>query len=194
MPALFDEANKLRRLTVEVMRRLAEDGIGTVLADFPGCNESRRPLTAQTLEGWRQAALAASDHFGASHVLTMRGGALLAPADMPGWNYAPIAGRQVLRPMLRARTLSAREAGAEETIRDLELLGRSDGIELAGWTLGRALFCALETATLPDESAQMRIEQDMIGGSGLWMRAEPGESRDQADALAAAIAQGIPAQ
>ncbi|WP_338445231.1 hypothetical protein V5F89_08525 [Pelagerythrobacter marensis] len=191
LPALFDEANKLRRFTVEVMRCLADDGIASVLADFPGCNESRRPLDTQTLEGWRHAALAAAGHFEATHVLTLRGGALLAPTDMPGWNYAPIAGRQVLRPMLRARTLSAREAGTEETTGGLAQLGRSEGIELAGWSLGRDLFRELEAADLPSQSAQVRIEQDALGGSGLWLRAEPGESREQAEALAAAVGQGM---
>ena len=31
----------------------------------------------------------------------------------------------------------------------------------------------------------------MIGGPGLWLRAEPGENRAQADALAAIIAMGL---
>ena len=33
----------------------------------------------------------------------------------------------------------------------------------------------------------------MLGGGGLWLRAEPGEDRAQADALAAIIAIGIKA-
>jgi len=35
------------------------------------------------------------------------------------------------------------------------------------------------------------IDQDMVGGSGLWLRAEPDEDRAQADALAAILAIGI---
>jgi hypothetical protein len=188
LPAFFDEANKLRRLTVEVMRRLADAGIATVLPDLPGCNESRQPLEAQTLDHWRQAARAAADHFEASHVLTVRAGALVAPPEMAGWNYAPVGGRQVLRSMLRARTIAAREAGIEETIGTLEEQGRSKGIELAGWTLGAAMFRALEEAAPAAETAQAKIAQDALEGGGLWLRAEPGESAAQADGIAAAVA------
>ena len=95
LPALFDEANKLRRLTVEVMRRLDGAGVDSVLPDLPGCNESRQPLEAQTLDHWREAARAAATHCGATHVLTLRGGALTAPSELPGWAYSPVAGRQV---------------------------------------------------------------------------------------------------
>jgi hypothetical protein len=33
----------------------------------------------------------------------------------------------------------------------------------------------------------------MLGGSGLWLRAEPGESRQQSEALAAIVAVGLSA-
>ena len=36
VPALFDEANKLRRFTVDAMRRLAAAGVTTILPDLPG--------------------------------------------------------------------------------------------------------------------------------------------------------------
>ena len=49
-PALFDEANKLRRRhTVEVIRRLDAAGIDCLLPDLPGCGESLSPLAEQTL-------------------------------------------------------------------------------------------------------------------------------------------------
>lgn len=191
LPALFDEANKLRRLTAEVMQRLDGAGIDTVLPDLPGCNESRQPLQAQSLDHWRQCAMAAAAHFSATHVLTLRGGVLTAPPEMPGWNYAPVAGRQVLRAMLRARTIAAREAGREETIEALQQTGRREGVELAGWPLGPDLFAQLENAVAQPDSAQVEIAQEALGGSGLWLRAEPDESPEQADALVAAIAIGV---
>lgn len=188
LPALFDEANKLRRLTVEVMQRLDTAGIDSVLPDLPGCNESRQPLEAQSLDHWRECAVAAAAHFFATHVLTLRGGALVAPSKMPGWTYAPVAGRQVLRAMLRARTIAAREAGREETTETLQQIGRSEGVELAGWHLGPALFTQLEAAAPQPDSPQVEIEQAAVGGSPLWLRAEPDDSPEQADALAALIA------
>lgn len=188
LPALFDEANKMRRFTVEVLRRLDLSGIDGFLPDLPGCNDSRIPLDTQTLEGWRLAAQAAADHFKATHLLTIRGGALLAPDGLPGWRMAPAGGKQVLRAMLRARTIAAKEAGREETMEQLSALGRSSGVELAGWPLGPSMFAALEEAAVPENARLAEVAQSDLGGGGLWLRAEPDEDPEQSDALAAIIA------
>ena len=60
LPAWFDEGNKLRHFTVEVMRRLDGAGIDSFLPDLPGCNESLAPLEQQTLESWRTEAAEAA--------------------------------------------------------------------------------------------------------------------------------------
>ena len=191
IPALFDEANKLRRMTVEVMRRLDHSGVDCFLPDWPGCNESRAKLCEQSLESWRAAAAAAASAFQVTHILSLRAGALLAPEGLPGWRYAPTGGRQVLRAMLRARTIVAREAGREETMDSLQELGRAEGVELAGWSLGAAMFSQLEGAKVPDNPLLTEIEQSSLGGGGLWLRAEPDEDPEQADALAAIVAVGL---
>lgn len=189
LPAWFDEANKLRRQTVEIMRRLDLSGIDSILPDLSGCNESEAPLGEQTLEGWREGAQAAAAHFAATHALTIRAGALLAPVGLPGWSYAPLGGRQVLRAMLRARTIAAKEAGRIERTDDLQAIGRREGIELAGWNLGHPLYVALETAEAGTGLAE--IEHAVVGGPALWLRAEPDEDPQQADALAAILAIGL---
>lgn len=189
VPALFDEANRLRRLTVEVMRRLDAAGIDCFLPDLPGCNESLQPLESQTLDSWRGAMQAATEHFGATHVLGIRGGALILP-DLPGWRYAPVKGANLLRQMLRARIVVAKEAGLAETQEGLLDLGSREGLELVGYRLGPALLTQLQAA---EPTAATDIAQDLVGGSGLWLRAEPGEDRAQADALAAILAVGIKA-
>jgi hypothetical protein len=188
-PALFEEANRMRRLTVEVMRRLDAAGIDCFLPDLPGCNESVASLSGQTLDTWREALAAAARHFAASHVLTLRGGALVQP-DLPGWRYAPVKGANLLRQMLRARIMVSREAGVAETQESLLEAGRRDGLELAGYRIGAGLLTQLQDA-VPPPSAATEIAQETIGGSGLWLRAEPGEDRAQADALAAIVAVGI---
>jgi hypothetical protein len=189
LPAWFDEANKLRRQTVEVMRRLDLSGIDSMLPDLPGCNESEMPLGVQTLDGWRAAAAASARHFRATNVLTIRAGALLAPDDLPGWAYAPIDGKRMLRSMLRARTIASREAGRAERSEDLLVLAREHGIELGGWHLGAAMFRDLEEAAL--NHGLVGIDQGALGGAGLWLRAEPDEDPEQADGLAALVAMGI---
>jgi hypothetical protein len=188
IPALFDEANKTRHLLAEVMRRLDGAGIDGFLPDLPGCNESLALLETLALESWRQAAQAAATHFAATHLLTVRAGALLAPSGLPGWRYAPIDGPGALRSLLRARTLASREAGSTETIDSLSELARSEGIELAGYRLGPAMFRDLEAAELPDAGMAREIDQGTVGGGRLWLRAEPGYDEAQADALAAIIA------
>ena len=192
IPPLFEEANKLRHQIVEVMRRLDNAGIDSVLPDLPGCNESRAHLVEQTLEGWRVSSAAAAQHFGTTHLLTVRGGALLRPAGLPGWDYAPQDGPKILRAMVRTRIISTREAGAPETREEIEATGRSEGVQLAGWSIGPALFAALESAEVPArEDCVTLIDHETLGGRPLWLRAEPDYDAAQADAIAATIAAAI---
>ena len=192
-PALFDEANRLRRLTVEVMRRLDHADIDSFLPDLPGCNESLQPLGAQDIAAWQSAMVSAAREFRATRVLAIRGGALVVPRSLPGWRYAPTGGATILRQMLRMRILSSREAGREETQGGLLEQGMAEGLELAGYRLSAAMVADLQTAMPPDETEQTIIGQDMVGGAALWLRAEPGEAPAQADALAAILTVGMKA-
>lgn len=189
LPAWFDEANKLRRFTLEVMRRLDNGGIDSLLPDLPGCNESLEPLEQQTLGSWREATKAAAEALGATHVLAIRAGALLAPDGLPGWHYAAQSGPKLLRGMVRARTIAAREAGNFETYEGLTALGRVAGLSLGGWSLGPAMVSELETAEPALAPGQSDIAQSILGGPGLWLRAEPDENAKQADCLAELVAQ-----
>lgn len=187
LPALFDEANKLRHFTVEVMRLLDANGLDSFLPDLPGCNESLAPMERQSINGWIAAADAAAQHFAASHVLSLRGGALCAPSALPEWRYAPATGASVLRGLLRARVLAAREEGREETREALLEVGRAKGLELAGYRLGPAMIRQLEIAKPSGGAALANLGQADIGGAGLWLRAEPGHDTGQASALAELI-------
>lgn len=193
VPALFDEANRLRRLTVEVMRRLDGAGIDTVLPDLPGCNESLQPIEEQTPESWVAAMGDAASCFGATHALGIRGGAMLTPAGLPTWHYAPVNGASVLRQMLRTRIAAAREAGSSETQEALLATGLREGLDLSGHRLCAEFLRQLQSLKPYPGPQLQEIRQDMVGRGGLWLRAEPGESREQADALAAILAIGIKA-
>ena len=191
VPALFDESNRMRRFTAEVMRRLDNAGVDSFLPDLPGCNESLATLGEQTVAGWQAAMAAAATHFRTSHVLAIRGGALLMPSTLPGWRYAPSKGATILRQMLRARILAAREVGREENQEGLLAEGLEQGLELGGYRFGAQFLAQFQLAIPPVSAGVSEIEQDMLGGSGLWLRAEPDEDRAQADALAAIVAIGI---
>ena len=189
LPPLFEEMNRTRRMLVEAMRALDAHGIDAVLPDLPGCNESLADFSKQSLDSWRAATARAAAHFGATHVLAVRGGALVAPADLPGWALEPAKGAGLLRQLLRARTIAAREAGREERIEDLLTLGRTDGLELAGYRCGAALIAGLETALPAAHLAPITLSE--IGGAALWLRSEPGEDAAQSAALAARISAEI---
>jgi len=192
VPPLFEEMNRTRRLLVETMRRLDAAGIDSFLPDLPGCNESTQSFEAQSLHGWRAAMALAARHFAATHVLAVRGGALVFPVALPGWVLEPVKGATILRQMVRARVIAAREAGSSEDSAELLEAGRSEGLELAGYRLGAALVAGLESAR-PEDEGQREIRQSDLGGGALWLRSEPGESPEQAGALARIIAEGIDA-
>jgi hypothetical protein len=191
LPALFDEANKLRHLTVEVLRRLDVIGIDAFLPDLPGCNESAAPLEHQTLTRWTAAAQAAASHFAATHTLAIRAGALCAPANLPALRYAPATGSSLLRGLLRARIIASKEAGIEEDREALLERGRCEGLELAGYRLGAQMVRELESAEPTGGAALVNIAQADLGGAGLWLRAEPDHSPEQADALAQRVAEAM---
>lgn len=191
IPALFEEAGRMRRLTLEVMRRLDGAGIDCFLPDFPGCNESLQRLETQTCESWTLAMAAAAQQLRATHVLAIRGGALLMPEVLPGWRYAPVKGATMLRQMLRARIMASREAGVSETQEGLLEAGLEHGLTASGYQLGADFLRRFQSLIPPVTPRIAEIDQEMVGGGGLWLRAEPGEDRAQADALAAIVAVGI---
>ncbi|AWW74906.1 hypothetical protein CD351_10765 [Erythrobacter sp. KY5] len=188
VPAWFDEANKLRRFTIETMRALDEDGVDSFLPDLPGTNESLVPLENQSIASWQSAARDVSEQVGATHVLAIRAGALIAPHDLPGWLYAPQTGPKQLRAMLRARTIASRESGIDESGEGLLEIGRREGLTLAGWRIGHEMLREMETAEPAPNNAHTTIAQKELGGPGLWLRAEPDEDAAQSAALAAIVA------
>lgn len=186
LPAWFDEGNKTRHFTIEMMRALERRGVASVLPDLPGCNESLAALEDQTLASWRAAASATAEAFSCTHVLTIRAGANIAP-PLPGFSYAPLAGKSALRALLRTRVVSAKEAGRIETTDGLLQTGLTDGLDLAGYRLSAMLIADLAAAELPASTA-IPVNP---GGPGLWLRAEPEHDATQATQLAALIAQGM---
>jgi hypothetical protein len=192
-PALFDEGHKLRRFTVEVMRRLDGAGIDSFLPDLPGLNESEQDLALIEPEDWRMALEAAARHFGATHVLALRGGGLVLPGKLGGWHYGPVKGASLLRTMLRARIIAAREAGREELLDTLMDQGLAMGLELAGYSLSGEMLRQLGELVPGKQFGITVIEHELLGDGPLWLRAEPDEDSAQADALAAIVAIGIAA-
>lgn len=191
VPALFDEANKLRRFTLTLMRALDNFGIDTALPDLPGTNESLSPSHNQSLSLWRAQLTQFSHTFKATHCLTLRAGALLAPISLPGWCYSALNGSKQLGTLLRSRVVETREASQPQTREALFEIGRQKGLRLAGWELSAAMVDELQNAQFDPGSSYVPISSSDLGGSALWLRAEPGEDKDQAEALAKSISSEI---
>lgn len=175
-PALFEEANRTRRLVVTLMRQLEARGIGTSLPDLPGTGESLASLAETSFEDWREALACAAEAVGATMMLSLRGGALLDDAaGLPCWRLAPAEGASVVRDLERAGAIGG-------------------GRLLAGYEIAPAMLDALRTATVQGEARTVRLESDQapadlrLPGAPLWRRAEPDEDPALADALADDIA------
>lgn len=189
VPPLFDEMNRVRAMLVGTMRGLAGFGVMTLLPDIPGCNESLAPISAQTISGWRGAMAAAAQSLGATHVTSIRGGALIdSDIALPHWRLASVKGGSLLKTMLRTRIASDREAGQSSSIESLMGDARNAPIDLSGYVLGAKMLAELESAE-PDLSgrAYEAVLGEGIAGKPLWLRAEPMEDADMSMTLAAEL-------
>jgi hypothetical protein len=187
IPPLLDEMNRMRRVLVSAMRDLAGRGAGSVLIDLPGCNESMAALQDQDLAGWRKAVAECAGQLGATHVASLRGGALVDDAaPLPHWRLAPAKGAWLLKTMIRTRIAGEKEAGRALTEAELLEQAAAGPIELAGNLLGPAVVAQLQSAE-PVQLASLterKLGED-IAGSPLWLRAEPQDDPAFAAAIAA---------
>lgn len=176
LPALFEEANRMRRFTVLVMRNLADRKIGTVLPDLPGCGESLSDLADVALTDWQEAVLSLTGTMLGS--VAIRGGALLDGESVNRWRLAPETGERLLRDMVRATAFSDDVASS-----DLDQQARSRPTRLAGNLINPALYTALQSA-VPSGAAHV----SEVDGPKLWRAAEPGDDPDYARKVADDIA------
>jgi hypothetical protein len=190
VPPLFDEMNRVRRMVAQAMRGLAERDIGSMLIDLPGCNESGADLWRQDLKSWTEAMGVAASQLGATHIASLRGGALIdhgAPA-LPHWRLAPAKGSSLIKTMIRARIAGDREAGRGTTEAGLIAAAKQGPIKLAGYRLGQNMVATLSDA-LPQMLPRLTVRtlgQD-VEGSPLWLRAEPQDDAVMSASIAADI-------
>jgi hypothetical protein len=188
IPPLFDEMNRMRRVLVSVARMLGQRGMFVIMPDLPGTNESLAPLPEQTLASWRQALSTAAQDLRVTHVVSVRGSALLDDAlpGLPVWRLAPVKGASLIKTMIRTRIASDKENGVATSSEALLEQGRAEGLELAGNMLGAGMIADLET-TVPHESPLVTLGDLGEKGSALWLRAEPQDDPVMATAMADAL-------
>ncbi len=194
LPALFEEASRMRRFTVSLMRGLGARGIGSALPDLPGTGESLEALEAVSFEDWQGAAGSVADAIRAREgrclSVAIRGGALLDGVADHRWRLAPETGERLLRDLVRATALTGRLSA-----KDIDGAARTTATLLAGNRLSPAMYLALVGATLPEIAARtVRIEGDaaeadaLLTGDRLWRAAEPGDDSAMATAAVDDIA------
>jgi hypothetical protein len=175
---LFEEANHCRKLVADIMRALDLHGIGSSLADLPGTGESLTDIASVRIADWR----ATIERQAPAFIASFRGGALVDEvASRAVWRFSPETGMRIVRDLKRATLASAGAA------------------LYAGHPLSDAFLSELEAATpFPVPSLRtVRLEDDpgeadtKVTGSPLWRRAEPGEDRALAAALAADLADWV---
>lgn len=178
LPPLFEEANRMRRILVQVMRGLSEGGIGSALPDLPGTNDSLVATVDARFENWGAAVAALADTLPRPLLtVAVRGGALLdgfAQADAR-WRLAPESGKRLLRDMIRATALTGGVKAGE-----LETQARTAPTRLAGNLIHPELFIALDAAQAEAVEARVAVIGETLGesdvtfdGSPPWRRAEP---------------------
>lgn len=189
LPALFEEANRMRRFTVEMMRALANHGIASVLPDLPGTGDSLVETADVRIDDWHDAAAACAEAAGATISVAVRGGALCDGWAARRWRLDPIAGAAILRDMARATAFSSGQSA-----RELVENATRSGAMLAGNHLSAPLACALSAAGLEGEARVVVVGEGAtprdatLTGTKLWRLAEPGEDATLSALCAADIA------
>jgi len=142
---LFEEANRTRALVVAVLRALADRGVASVLPDLPGQGDSPVPTVDARLADWRTAFAAATTAAAGDRVygFAIRGGTLVdgAAALTARLHLESVAGRQLVRDLLRTRRIAHAAAGQSPVADDPRAAGPP--LLLAGNRLDRSLLTAL---------------------------------------------------
>jgi hypothetical protein len=178
------------------MHELAARGFTCWLPDLPGQNDSTVGTDAVTLSDWRAAITGIVDTAGMSVVTAAwRAGALLDSQARPlaRWRMAPASGAAIVRTLARARIAADKEAGRATSLDTLLDQMRGQVTEVAGNRLSPTMVTELEAATLSDHPntrvVSVGAAAGALAGSPLWLRAEPGEDKAMAAAMAADIAE-----
>ena len=178
---LFEEANRTRAAMIDVLRRLADRGIGAVLPDLPGTGESLIETRDATLHGWREAFAVACTHLaGPVHICAWRGGALVdaGAAAESRWYLSPQSGPALSRELARLRHLSGASDSAGNMV-SAEMLAALAAAQPT--TTGRLRVVRLESDVKPADRK--------LAGRPLWRGTEP----DNDDTLQQAVADDLAA-
>lgn len=199
LPPLFEEANRTRHFLIETMRGVAARGYRCCLPDLPGTLESLTPLASLDWCDWTGAAALAAETVSATHVVGVRGGALLTGDAIAVLRLAPADGTALMRDLVRIRMAADRENGHTASAAEVEAAALVEGFEVAGYRLGAGLVSGLKQAALPSPAMlrTVRLASDAqpadakLAGQPLWRRSEPEHDPDFSQSLVEDISHWI---
>lgn len=159
IPAFAEEMHKARRQVSLQARALAAQGWRVVVPDLYGSGDSEGDFADADWHLWQRDLLSLIHHFSAPDPPVLWGlrlGALLATTLLEHSSvrglvlWQPVLqGAQFLRQFLRLRLAAGMLSGSRESLASLQAMLQQQGsVEVAGYTLSRALATALETAQL----------------------------------------------
>lgn len=197
VPALFEEANRLRGFTIALMRALAARGVASALPDLPGQGDSVWKTEHCAIDKWRAALGTAAATLGKPHLFAIRGGTLLdGECQVAGrYHFAPVPGGDLVRDLVRIRQLSAEEN--DEPFNPEAIRPPGPPVELAGNLLSRWLIDDLKAAMPRTADRVARPETDAraaqmrLTGTALWRRARPEEDHELIRAVASDITRWV---
>lgn len=197
----FEEANRTRHFLIETMRGLARRGFRCFLPDMPGTLESLVQLDTLGWDDWTGAAAAAAEMVGATHIVSLRGGALLDRGldAQSRWRLTPADGSALLRDLVRIRLAADREDGSASSAADVEAKALAEPFDVAGYRIAPTFVAALKGTTLSDAAPlrTVRLSTDAqaadakLIGQPLWRRSEPEHDPALSDSLVADISDWI---
>lgn len=183
VPAFAEEMNKSRGMVARQARALADGGAIVLVPDLCGTGDSSGMLVHATWDKWRDDIATVAKwarENGAIH-LTLWGhrlGALLAadvaqrvlPDQLLLWQPVHNA-KQHITQFLRLRMAAGLAAGGSETVAKLRQRLLDEGcLEVAGYSISRNLFLALESLALINvvipESTRVRISEVVADDQG----------------------------
>ncbi|MBV7257118.1 hypothetical protein KCG44_10025 [Pacificimonas sp. WHA3] len=174
---LFEEHNRCRRLFADIGRALAEIGIGSALPDLPRTGD-QADLAAFSLARARTALAAFIAGQDAALLLSVRGGALLAPETIAHLAVSPVhEGNRLLTDLIRTHGVAHKEATGRTFGRaDADAIWQSGGdCHLAGYQVTAETAFALRTGSAPAPAHSLILSgrNPDVSGPPVWRQADP---------------------
>ncbi len=192
---LFEEHNRARRLFADLGRALAMQGLTSALPDLPRTGDHADFGPFDMALARESLAAFASAQPGPVCFVSLRGGALLVPADSRHVALAPVIdGDRLLTDLIRAQSVATKEAGGGGLRRSDADAQWAEGrhVHLAGYDVSAATASDLSRPAPGQPGLTLSIGRDAdLSGPPVWRQADPEATQHLAEEAASRIAKWL---